>query len=92
MDTLLEAIKQGDDSPVTVVMASLYDSKSRKYFQIVFEENGLIKLDKAHSTMHDIADDLFNKNQNNEIDNARTGLKYFQIAVEHMNSVLRQCE
>lgn len=47
-DSVLEAIKQGDDSPVTVVMASLYDSKSRKYFQIVFEENGL-KLNQYHT-------------------------------------------
>ena len=57
-----------------------------------FEEYWLIQLEAAHDDFHDLANDLLAKFQNGEIDQARYGLKKLQQTVEHMNSVLDQCE
>lgn len=58
----------------------------------VFAENCLKKLEEAHSDMHDIADDLFNKYQQGEVDIARDGLTGFKPVAEKIISVLGQCE
>jgi len=57
-----------------------------------FEEKWLNKLDEVHNTMHDIADDLFNKYQQGQIQEARQGLKDLEMAIEHLGNVLGQCE
>jgi len=45
-----------------------------------------------HNTMHDIADDLFNKYQESQIQKVRQGLKDLEIAIEHLGNILGQCE
>jgi len=57
-----------------------------------FEEIWLIKLEEVHNIMHDIADDLFEKHQNGEIDPYNNGLKNLRYAIENMNRILGQCE
>ena len=42
--------------------------------------------------MHCIADDLFNKHQQGEAENARDGLKKIKITIQQMYSVFEQCE
>ena len=42
--------------------------------------------------MHDIAEELFNKYQNNELIAARDGLKDIYCIFEKMSNVLGQCE
>ena len=58
----------------------------------ILEENCLTKLDKVHNSMHCIADDLFNKHQQGEAENARDGLKKIKITIQQMYSVFEQCE
>ena len=58
----------------------------------LFEESWLIRLKDAHNIMHDIADDLFEQYQGDEIEAARKELINLQIAIENMNRVLGQCE
>jgi len=58
----------------------------------LFEDKWLNKLDDAHNTMHDIADDLFNKYQQGQIQEARLGLNDLEIAIEHLGNILGQCE
>lgn len=60
--------------------------------EVLFEESWIEKLEKTHNAMHDIADILFKKYQDGEIESAREGLKELQIAVENMNSIVGQCE
>lgn len=58
----------------------------------LFAENWLTKLDNAHDTMHNLADDLCVKYQQGEIECAREGLKDFHIAVNNMQRILELCE
>ena len=58
----------------------------------LFEENSLKKLEKAHNTMHDIADDLFEQYKEGNIKKARDGLNDLSMAVEHISNILGQCE
>lgn len=48
----------------------------------LFEDIWLKKLNDAHDSIHNIADDLFNKYQKGEISKAREGIKDLQKAIE----------
>jgi len=52
--------------------------------EALFEEIWLNKLDDAHDSIHNIADDLFNKYQKGEISKAREGLNDLHKAIERM--------
>ena len=56
----------------------------------LFDGNWLIKLGHAHNVMHDIADDLFKKYHEGDIQNARDELKDINQAVNNLISVLGQ--
>ena len=58
----------------------------------LFEEKWLLQLEEIHDSMHDIAEDIFNKYQNNELIAAREGLKETYSIFEKMSNVLGQCE
>ena len=58
----------------------------------LLDENSLQKLENAHNLMHDIADNLFKKYQQGELDSAREGIKELQIAAKNMQNTLDQCE
>jgi len=60
--------------------------------EMIFEDKSLLQLEKQHDILHDIADDLFQRHQNGDVLGARDGLKDFKNAVEHLYSVLGQCE
>jgi len=56
----------------------------------LFEDKWLNKLDEAHNTMHNIADDLFNKYQEDQIQKARSGIKDLELAIKHLSIVWGQ--
>ncbi|NOQ63940.1 MAG: PAS domain S-box protein [Methyloprofundus sp.] len=56
----------------------------------LFDENWLMTLKKAHSVMHDIADNLLNKYQKGDVTEARRGLKDFHAAIEKIDCILRE--
>lgn len=58
----------------------------------LFEESWLKKLEQAHDIAHGLADDLYKKYLQGDIDKARTGLNDLQIAADHISSILGQCE
>ncbi len=58
----------------------------------LFDENWLIQLEDAHDSMHDIAEELFNNHQNNELIAAKDGLKELHPIFENMSNILGQCE
>jgi len=58
----------------------------------LFEVPSLKKLERAHNTMHDVADDLYQKYQQGDVEKARNALKDLSVAVDHLNNVLGQCE
>jgi len=60
--------------------------------EMIFEEQSLLKLEKQHDIFHDIADDLFQSYQEGNISAVSDGLKDFKNAVEHLYSILGQCE
>jgi len=60
--------------------------------ELFFEENCLIELENAHNAMHDIADNLFKKHQEDSIESARDGLADLKQAVDNLINVLGQAE
>lgn len=58
----------------------------------LFDENSLIELEKAHNTVHNIADSIFEQYQEGDIEKARGGLNDLSIAVEYINNILDRCE
>jgi len=54
----------------------------------IFDQNWLKTMEEAHNAMHNIADDLFNKYQKGDVNSARNGLKYIQVAYEKMYGIL----
>jgi len=54
----------------------------------LFNSHWLIKLDQAHDSMHDIADDLFNLYQNGHLEVARSKLKEIRLAFTKMHELL----
>jgi len=58
----------------------------------LFEDKWLNKLDDAHTTVHNIADDLFSQYQEGQTQEARLSLKDLEIAIEHLGNILGQCE
>jgi len=58
----------------------------------LFEDHWLIKLESAHNKMHDIANDLFEKHQNNETNIDKENLKEIEKAIDNLINILGQCE
>jgi len=56
----------------------------------LFDDNWLKKLDDSHSALHYIADDLFKKFHEGEIDQARDGVKDIETVLEKIGSILKQ--
>jgi len=54
------------------------------------DKNWLTTLEKAHSAMHDIADNLLTQYQEGNVTEARSGLKDFHEAIEQIYCVLRE--
>ncbi len=58
----------------------------------LFEEKWITKLEISHNVMHDLADELFKKYQEGQIETARENLNTFQTATEDLLNILGQCE
>jgi len=56
--------------------------------QQLFDNDWLISLDRAHNSMHDIADDLFNLYHNGNSETARSKLKDIRLAFNKMHDLL----
>jgi len=56
----------------------------------LFDKIWLTTLEKAHSAMHDIADNLLNKYQEGNVIGARRGLKDFRKAIAQIHCVLKE--
>ncbi len=58
----------------------------------LFERKCIKKLDEVHRSMHQLADDLFNKYQQGKVDDARKGLSDLRIAFEQIRKCFGQCK
>jgi len=58
----------------------------------LFDEGWIKELETAHTAMHIIADDIFDKYQEGNVDSARDGLNKLQVAVDKMTDILEQYE
>jgi hypothetical protein len=54
----------------------------------LFDSDWLESLDKAHNSMHDIADDLFDLYQNSHLETARNKLKDIRFSFNTMHDLL----
>jgi len=54
----------------------------------LFESNWLNKLDNYHKTLHEIANDLYNKYQHGDLDAAKEGLKEIRTTFNKLNNIL----
>jgi len=60
--------------------------------EMIFEEESLLKLEQQHDILHNIADDLFQRYQEANILDVNDELKNLNNAIEHLYSILGQCE
>jgi diguanylate cyclase (GGDEF)-like protein/PAS domain S-box-containing protein len=57
----------------------------------IFDREGLNRIEQTHENVHKIANNLFIKYQEGEVDEARKGLKALQEAFDEMTTTLRLC-